>query len=68
MYILLLFYNVILTRSNNVTLLLKEALIAFTIRANAPESCASSASVVTGKGIHDYNLSDIVVYLDYHYP
>jgi hypothetical protein len=30
--------------------------------ANGPESCVSLASVVSGKGIPDYNLSDIVVY------
>ena len=31
--------------------------------ANAPESCASLASLVSGKGIPNYNLCDIVVYL-----
>jgi hypothetical protein len=30
--------------------------------ANAPENCASLASVVSGKGIPDYNLCDVVVY------
>jgi hypothetical protein len=30
--------------------------------ANAPENCASLASVVSGKGIPDYNLYDVVVY------
>jgi hypothetical protein len=30
--------------------------------ANAPEFCASLASVVSGKGLPDYNLCDVVVY------
>src|SRR5215207_7575930 len=30
--------------------------------ANAPEICASLASVVSGKGLPDYNLCDVVVY------
>jgi hypothetical protein len=30
--------------------------------ANAPQSCASLASIVSGKAIPDYNLCDIVVY------
>ena len=30
--------------------------------ANAPEHCASLAQVVSGKGLPDYDLCDIVVY------